>query len=265
MLSYSEKVPDAAISYCRNCGHHYMNPIINDEAMDLYYSRINSEFYDNCSPEIIEQNKKTYLAYLELIKKVLPRGRVLEIGCGRGFLLKMLTDSGYECSGVEPSPMASSFARDHFALNVETAYLAGSTFYEQSFDLVILVDVFEHISDGQAFLESITHVLKPGGHLFLCTGNIASFSARFAGPNWGYFLSWEHISFFTPESMKFLLGKHGFSNVEVRKASVEHKLFQNCSEFFKNGVKKIVNAFSERKYYHGLCFDHMIVLAKYKK
>jgi 2-polyprenyl-3-methyl-5-hydroxy-6-metoxy-1,4-benzoquinol methylase len=265
MLGFGDKEPVTAISFCGNCGHHYMNPIIDDHAMDLYYSKINSEFYENSSLESVEQNRKTYRAYIDLIKKVLPRGRVLEIGCGRGFLLKMLTDAGYQCSGVEPSPMASSFAREHFALDVETGYLAGSSFHRQAFDLVVLVDVLEHISDVQSFLQSITHVLKPGGHLFLCTGNVGSFTARFAGPRWGYFLSWEHISFFTPGSMKFLLGKHGFNDIEVTKASVEHKWFQNCYEFFKNGIKKVVNRISTRKYYHGLCFDHMIVLAKYSK
>ena len=264
MLNYGKKEPCTSINLCSQCTQHYMNPIISSDAMDLYYTKSNSEFHHQRKEYNIEQNKKTYSNYIKLIKEKVQGGKVLEVGCGNGFLLKMLKDHGYDCSGVEPSPMASAFAREKFALNVETAYLDKSTFYKDKFDLVILIDVFEHISDMQTFMKDITHVLKPGGYIFVGTGNIDSFTARLAKSNWGYFTSWEHISFFTPKSIQFLLKSFEFSGINIEKTSVEHKPLQNIFEFLKNCVKKVVNLFLVNKYYHGLSYDHMIVFAKYK-
>ena len=256
----------ADILVCKICSHKYMNPVINFELMVRYYSILNSEFHHNSKKPKDNHNYKEYKEYGTIIKALKNTGKVLEIGCGTGYLLKALEKLGYDCYGVEPSPMAYNHAKNKLGLNVENEFLAASSFYSQKFDVIILIDVVEHITNMQIFMQEITSVLNEGGIIFIGTGNSDSLNAKIAGPNWGYFLSWEHVSFFNKESMKYLLQKNNFKNIKIKKTSLQHKPLQNLWEFFiKNMVKKLVNPFLKVKYYHGISYDHFIVTATYKK
>jgi 2-polyprenyl-3-methyl-5-hydroxy-6-metoxy-1,4-benzoquinol methylase len=257
----NEKVDIVA---CKNCTHVYMTPVIKQELMDRYYSILNSEFY-HTGKEVVNYNAKEYADYVKVIQGLKRTGTVLEIGCGNGFLLKELENHGYECAGVEPSPMAFEYAKNKLGLNVENKFLEESSFYNKTFDIVILIDVAEHISDMQTFMQQIKKVLKEGAIIFIGTGNIHSLNARIAGKNWGYFLSWEHLSFFNKKSMHYLLNKNGFTNIIIRETSLQHKPVHNIIEFGKNIFKKVTNPFLKKKYYHGVTFDHFIVIATNQK
>ncbi|RZJ99241.1 MAG: class I SAM-dependent methyltransferase [Flavobacterium sp.] len=201
--------------------------------------------------------------YTRKIQSKISHGSVLEIGCGNGYLLKTLSDGGFDCYGIEPSPLAYNHAKNVLKLNVDNCFLHESKFYDQQFDVIVMIDVVEHISEMNLFMQQITKVLKPGGFIFIGTGDINSLNARIGGANWGYFYTWEHVSFFNRASIKLLLEKFKFTEIEVRKTSLKHKPVENLIEFGKNIVKKVVNPFLKKKYYHGICFDHLIVMAKY--
>lgn len=264
LLEYEGKEPHTVVITCNNCRHYFMTPVIRKELMDKYYSLINSEFYHNRNAEPCNLNVKEYQSYAEKIKSKIKNGKILEIGCGNGYLLQTLKENGFDCYGVEPSPMAYNHAKNILNLHVENGFFDNSSFFNQKFDVIIMVDVVEHISDMQKFIQQITTVLKPGGYIFIATGNIRSFTAKFAGSNWGYFISWEHLSFFNPQSIEYLLKKNSFDKIEIEKTSLQHKSAQNLNEFFKNIIKKILNVFVKNKFTHGLCYDHMVVMAQYK-
>jgi 2-polyprenyl-3-methyl-5-hydroxy-6-metoxy-1,4-benzoquinol methylase len=250
---------------CKICDHRYMTPVVKQEFMNRYYSILNSEFYHASNNEPFNYNFKEYNDYGEMIKGIKASGKILEIGCGNGFLLKMLEKLGYDCYGVEPSPMAYNHAKKKLGLNVENKFLTASSFYTQKFDVVILIDVVEHITGMQTFMKEVSSVMKEGGSIFIGTGNIDSLNAKIAGANWGYFLSWEHVSFFNKKSMQYLLQKNHFTNIKIEKTSLQHKPLQNLSEFIKNLFKKMANPLLKTKYYHGICYDHFIVTATYQK
>jgi 2-polyprenyl-3-methyl-5-hydroxy-6-metoxy-1,4-benzoquinol methylase len=224
-----------------------MTPVIQQELMDRYYSILNSEFYHS-GKEVYNQNEKEYRDYTTLIQQFKKTGKVLEIGCGHGFLLKTLEEAGYECFGVEPSPLAFNYAKNNLGLHVENTFLNESSFYNTQFDVVILIDVVEHVINMQRMMKEVQKVLKPGGLIFIGTGNIGSLNARLAKQNWGYFLSWEHVSFFNKKSMYRLLQDHHFKNILVRETSLQHKPLQNSTEFIKNIFKKLINPFFKKKF-----------------
>jgi 2-polyprenyl-3-methyl-5-hydroxy-6-metoxy-1,4-benzoquinol methylase len=206
-LNTANKAVDIIV--CEICSHRYMSPVINQELINRYYSVLNSEYYHNSknNNQTHNHNFKEYQQYGKIIKSLKNTGKVLEIGCGNGYLLKTLEALGYDCNGVEPSPMASNYAKNKLGLNVENKFLSESSFCTQKFDVIILMDVVEHIIYMQNFMKEITSILNDGGIIFIGTGNISSLNAKIAGANWGYFLSWEHVSFFNKESMQYLLQK----------------------------------------------------------
>lgn len=257
--------PLADIVDCNACGHSYMTPVLKDELLSRYYSVLNSEFYSGSHDAPVNINQKEYKDYTAKIKKLKPSGRILEIGCGNGFLLKGLESAGYECYGVEPSPVAQAHAKNVLGLNVENGFLDQTSFYQQQFDIVILIDVVEHITDMRTFMTQVKHVMADGAVIFIGTGNIDSLNAKIAGPDWGYFLSWEHVSFFNRKSMQQLLASNNFSEINICGTSLQHRPLQNIFEFGKNLFKKLVNPFLRSKYYHGITYDHFIVTAKYNR
>jgi SAM-dependent methyltransferase len=76
-----------------------------------------------------------------------------------------------------------------------------------SFDIVSLIEVLEHFPDPVSLLQSVRELLRPGGLLFLTTGNADPHRRTF--PSWGYVIPEIHVSYFSPESLGRALNRAG--------------------------------------------------------
>lgn len=110
-----------------------------------------------------------------------PGVRVLDVGCGGGFVCEFLAKRGAEVTGLDPSRGLLSIARDHArdaALDIR--YVEGAAerlpFGEGEFDAVVCVDVLEHVDHVPTALSEIARVLRPGGRLLYDTLNRTLFS-----------------------------------------------------------------------------------------
>lgn len=109
--------------------------------------------------------------------------RVLDLGCGGGFMAEELARRGAIVSGVDPSEAAIAAARRHCeATGLSIAYVAGRgeslPFPDGAFDVVVCVDVLEHVPDLDRVVAEIRRVLRPSGWLLFDTINrtpLASF------------------------------------------------------------------------------------------
>lgn len=106
----------------------------------------------------------------ELIERVVqpPKGaRILELGAGTGHNLSMLSRFG-EVEASELDPIARKLASERLGSEVKEAALPDlSMFPADSYDLIALLDVLEHVPDDKGSLEAIMTRLKPGGALLL--------------------------------------------------------------------------------------------------
>lgn len=98
----------------------------------------------------------------------LPKGRVLEIGCGVGALLEDLSRMGFVCDAVESSEaafqLASSLHADNSEVNI---YPRPRDNWDGAFDVVMAFEVLEHIEDDGEALARWRRCLRPGGHLLI--------------------------------------------------------------------------------------------------
>jgi 2-polyprenyl-3-methyl-5-hydroxy-6-metoxy-1,4-benzoquinol methylase len=150
--------------------------------------------------------------------------RVLDIGCGKGDLLKSLAGRQWQlhgCDWLEALPEAGEIAYRSIDLNRNG--LAG--YDDASFDVVLCSDVIEHLESPAMLLREAARVLKPGGTAlisfpnswnvlervrFLLGANLRRFrSERVSGP-------WGHISFFTPHVLESLCDRAGLEIVSLR-------------------------------------------------
>jgi len=145
---------------------------------------------------------------------------ILEIGCGRGVTAQLLKERlGCSVVGVELNPQIAAEARPHL-----DEVLVGDVQeldIEGSFDLVLALELFEHLTDGEAFLERARGWLRPGGSILLSVPNVGHFSVvedLLAG-RWDYLpqglLCYTHYRFFTRATLEDWLHRCGFSRYQI--------------------------------------------------
>ena len=155
--------------------------------------------------------------------------KVLDVGCGWAQALHYFKKQGAECFGFDPAPEAVEYARKQ-GLNVRRAGMDSmEAFPGESFDVVTLMNVLEHLSDPIAVIESIGRdVLKPGGVLVVEVPN--EFNAfQVCGQSVHELEEWwvappAHLNYFNKDSLCNLLSGTGFS-VARTEASFPMEMF----------------------------------------
>jgi SAM-dependent methyltransferase len=142
------------------------------------------------------------------LRRLKPRGRLLDVGCAAGFFLAEAA-AHYTVQGVELSEFSSRFARERFGLDVVTGTLRDAAYPDACFDLVTLWDVIEHVSDPAAVLTEVARVLAPGGRVVLTTGDIGSAYARARGAAWHLLTPPWHLYFLSRATLATLAARAG--------------------------------------------------------
>jgi 2-polyprenyl-3-methyl-5-hydroxy-6-metoxy-1,4-benzoquinol methylase len=102
------------------------------------------------------------------VKTIGPHSKILDAGCGTGGNLDLLSSLGCDVTGLEMEPDAAEIARSKSGKAVYIGSLPDQIpFADESFDLIVLLDVLEHIEDDIGTLASLTAKLKPGGNLLI--------------------------------------------------------------------------------------------------
>lgn len=89
-----------------------------------------------------------------------PGDKVLDVGCGRGHLVKALTAGGVDAWGIDLNPQASELAGED---RVRTMSATALDFEGASFDAVVSFHALEHIPDAEGAVREVARVVKPGG------------------------------------------------------------------------------------------------------
>jgi SAM-dependent methyltransferase len=140
------------------------------------------------------------------------QSRLLEIGCGAGFLLEEAKKQGWDVYGVEPSKWAADYAKDKLGVKVVNGTLLDTNFSLGYFDVVILSDAIEHLIDPKGILIQIRPLLSPQGMLYISTPNIESLVSSLLKAKWWGFNQF-HLYYFTKDTLRQMLDASGFGVV----------------------------------------------------
>ncbi len=158
---------------------------------------------------------------------------ILDFGCGPGSFLALLRDEfGYEnVEGLELNTASVQVAQRSYDLRIASKIEELRT---KQYDLVILIEVIEHIPDPKEVLRTISSLLKPGGALFITTDSVRNIPARYFPSHCGHYTGPSHVSLFTEQAMTEMLTQSGF-RVERLEADRSQELFGNfvASPFYK--------------------------------
>jgi len=92
--------------------------------------------------------------------------KLLEIGCAPGAFLKLATDAGFNCTGIEPCAEHVPFIRDHSGCTVANLHFE-DYYAAPEWDSIVFADVLEHVQDPFAFIEKALFLLRPLGRLII--------------------------------------------------------------------------------------------------
>lgn len=138
---------------CNGCGLGYLSERVADlSALN------NAGFYESMTNEEEEAKILQYQGMIEWYEKYAPGGRFLDIGCGRGLVLKAASNRGWDVIGVETDPISREAALKrglHVAADIREIGV--------QFDLVMAWHVLEHVTDPISFLKAAFERVKPGG------------------------------------------------------------------------------------------------------
>ena len=143
-------------------------------------------------------------------------GRLLDVGCGSGLFLSRMRDLGWDVIGVELDPKAVRVAQEEYGLNVQQRNLHDAGFPDNSFDVVTLSHVIEHVADPVELLKECRRVLKPGGKLVVTTPNCESLGHKVFGLDWRGFEPPRHFQIFSKTSLSIAAVKSGFNKIKIR-------------------------------------------------
>jgi 2-polyprenyl-3-methyl-5-hydroxy-6-metoxy-1,4-benzoquinol methylase len=140
---------------------------------------------------------------------------VLEIGCATGALLyRLQAERPARLVGIDISDVAVSFGKKRYGLDLRCTTLGDAGFSESEFDVILMLDVVEHVFDPERFFAEAIRCLKVGGAVFLRTPNANSYDV--AGVSWTYLHSGlEHVQYLSYETISWLAKNYGLAVDEL--------------------------------------------------
>jgi SAM-dependent methyltransferase len=185
---------------CGACGLVFKDSVLSEEMFALLYGDMN---FSNWSARQVYPTERPVLRHVDS----LPAGsQVLDFGCSSGRLLEQanprIAKWGFEVNKTAAHEAAAKGIHMVADWNDLKSLL-------QKFDAVLLMDVFEHLSNPTALLEEMVELVKPGGMLVISTGNADCRACRTDIPNFWYFRTIQHLGMITAQYAKIFAARTG--------------------------------------------------------
>jgi 2-polyprenyl-3-methyl-5-hydroxy-6-metoxy-1,4-benzoquinol methylase len=139
-------------------------------------SDLHEHYNDNYYKEWLNTQKegrdRMWRQRLGKLERFQNRGRLLDVGCGEGTFLQLAQKNGWQVSGTEVSLYAAGYTSNLLKVDIFCGELPDSRYLENSFDVVTMWHVLEHVMDPHCYLTEIHRILKPNGLLLLAVPNL---------------------------------------------------------------------------------------------
>jgi SAM-dependent methyltransferase len=202
-----------AFERCRACGFVRMADPPDEGRLATFYR--DDQASAAAAQQDHEKNLRRFDTILQHIERHRRPGRFLDVGCSIGTSLVAARRRGWTAVGLELALPAVEFARTRFSVDVRAASLSDPGLEPASFDAVLMHHTLEHLREPDRVLRQVHDVLVPGGVMYQSLPNHGSMKALLLGRHFGYGVTDEHLSHFTPRTLRLLVQRAGFAPLET--------------------------------------------------
>src|ERR1051325_5782406 len=161
---------------CQCCGLVWTDPRPAEEEVKKFYAHdYRLQYKGAWQPKFkhVHRGGKVSLDRLRWLRRFLrPADAILDVGAGGGELVYLLRGLGYDARGLEPNEGYARYAREELKLPIEMGFFKELELGGQTFDVVTLFHVLEHLEDPAGTVARLRDCLRPGGHLFIEVPNV---------------------------------------------------------------------------------------------
>jgi SAM-dependent methyltransferase len=189
---------DYCVLECKNCGLWFKNQFPSAEALTQYYNALSLS-----NDQWNYEGRLPHEQRLDVVLKQLPKGStVLDVGCWTGRLLSL--HKHVHKFGIEPNGASAEIARKN-GLHILGPAPSEQYLGDYKFDLITMIDVFEHLDRPADVIKTLVHHLRPGGRFIFVTGRTDCFPVRLTGTSYWYFsVIPDHIVFLNRKFVNWL-------------------------------------------------------------
>ncbi|MFM2207194.1 MAG: hypothetical protein RL213_1169 [Bacteroidota bacterium] len=231
------------IQECLSCGFLFTNPRPSKTEIGPYYESKDYISHTNAKAGLFNSIYQTIRNVairqkIALIRTVTGKKNVdlLDVGCGTGEFLAGCAKEGWNVMGIEPGDSARMQAKTNHQLRVEEeSYLEKSP---ETFDVITLWHVLEHVHDLNARIIQLSGILRKDGVLIIAVPNYTSRDAKAYGENWAAWDVPRHLYHFSPDTIKKLFLKHGFSHSASMPMKFDAYYVSMLSAGYRKGTKR---------------------------
>jgi len=206
---------------CQRCGLVYLDPRPAVSEFDRIYpaSYHAFDFSEERFGLVYQVRRRLEARRLLSWCRGLPEdARILDVGCGDGFHLRLLRDfgkPGWTLEGIDADRKAiEAAARSKLSVHHGTVQELERT--GRTYHLAILIQTIEHVDDPPAVLRSVRNLLRPGGRLVVVTDNVETLDFRlFGGRHWGGYHFPRHWNLFSRKTLAALAQEVGLEVEEM--------------------------------------------------
>lgn len=167
------------------------------------------------------------------------KGELLDIGAGTGDFLMAAKPNGWNVIGVEPSEKAKSIAAKKGITLLENT----EKLQDNSFDVITMWHVLEHVYDPEIQIKELKRLLKPTGTIIVAVPNFNSYDAKHYGEFWAAYDVPRHLWHFSKTSIDKLFGAQGMKLQQVLPMKFDAFYVSLLSEKYKTGKMNYIKAF----------------------
>lgn len=209
------------IEQCQSCDFIFTNPRPGIDEIGKYYSYDTYMSHSSHKKGLVEGIYRVARNYmkgkkLNLIREIVGKQNnfsLLDFGCGTGDFLGYVKLQQIQAEGIEPDAGARAVAKK--VNKVDTYSVEESkAISSESYDVITLWHVMEHIHELHGQLDYFYRWLKPGGKLIIAVPNIESADAKQYGAKWDALDVPRHIYHFAPKQVKQIVEQHQFKFIK---------------------------------------------------
>lgn len=235
-----------AINECVQCSFRFTNPRPVDEDLNKYYKSQDYISHTNKAKSLIHILYKAVRRYtlqrkLRLINSFCKTGNILDVGCGTGEFLHICSKKGWNISGVESDENAR--VQSEKLLNITIHESLFSLKKENTYQIITLWHVLEHLPDLNGSITHLTKLLTARGRLFIALPNFDSYDAKKYRDFWAGYDVPRHLYHFNQSTFLRLLKKHHLRIERIVPMRFDAFYVSLLSEKYKNKYFNYIRSF----------------------